>query len=55
MNMIMCLKLDMEFLECQKIKVIISKSLIYKGANGGKCDNNWCSVIAEHKDEFIII
>ena len=30
----MCLKLDMKFSECQKIKVIISRSLIYKGANG---------------------
>ena len=54
MNMIMCLRLDMKFLECQKIKVIICKSS-YKGANGGKCDNNLCSVIAEDKDEFIII
>jgi hypothetical protein len=42
----------MKLSECQKTKVIISKSL-YKGANEYKCDNNLCSVIDEDKDEFI--
>ena len=42
----------MKLSECQKIKHIISESL-HKGANEYKCDSNWCSIIAEDKDEFI--